>query len=546
MAVPYTFGTATASIPLSQLDSNFATTITLGNTAIQLGNTVTTLNNMTLANVTVSSGNVTLTNVAVTTANVTTANITTAVIGTATITTAGITTANVATGNVTTLVTTSVTNSGLTTGRVMYTTTGGLETSSANLLYSGTDLTVYGLTVGRGGGAISTNTAVGASGLAANTSGAFNTSVGATTLAGNTTGVRNTGVGYAALFLGTTASYNSGFGFGTLNANTGDNNTAIGYYSMGLNTSGASNSALGFQALYNNTTASNNTAVGYQAGFSNTTSQGNTLVGYQAGYATTGELNTFVGKSSGAANTSGNYNAAFGWLSGGAITTGINNTFIGTGAGSGVSTGSKNTVIGNYNGNQSGLDIRTASNYIVLSDGDGNIVASAKTAQTFALQGGTLSSGTGIAFPATQSASTDANTLDDYEEGTWTPTVTATGISGVTYARQIGWYTKIGNAVSVMFTADLSSKGTGGSGQIAVSGLPFTPGTYGANLLTDYSILVDNLDAARYQCHIQILQSDTSMGLIASGSTTGSHTGLTWAQIGNSSVFRCGLTYLSV
>ena len=55
MAVPYTFGSATSSIPLSQLDSNFATTITLGNTAIQLGNTVTTLNNMTFANVTISS-----------------------------------------------------------------------------------------------------------------------------------------------------------------------------------------------------------------------------------------------------------------------------------------------------------------------------------------------------------------------------------------------------------------------------------------------------------------------------------------------------------
>jgi len=63
MAVPYTFGSATTSIPLSQLDSNFATTITLGNTAIQLGNTVTTLNNMTFANATVSSGNVTVSNV---------------------------------------------------------------------------------------------------------------------------------------------------------------------------------------------------------------------------------------------------------------------------------------------------------------------------------------------------------------------------------------------------------------------------------------------------------------------------------------------------
>lgn len=56
MTVPYTFATATTSIPLSQLDSNFNTGITIGNTAVTLGNTVTTLNNMTLANATISSG----------------------------------------------------------------------------------------------------------------------------------------------------------------------------------------------------------------------------------------------------------------------------------------------------------------------------------------------------------------------------------------------------------------------------------------------------------------------------------------------------------
>ena len=74
MAVPYTFGSATSAIPLSQLDSNFATTITLGNTAIQLGNTVTTLNNMTLNNVTITSSTVnglTLTNATLTNANIT-------------------------------------------------------------------------------------------------------------------------------------------------------------------------------------------------------------------------------------------------------------------------------------------------------------------------------------------------------------------------------------------------------------------------------------------------------------------------------------------
>lgn len=55
MAVPYTFGTATAAIPLSQLDSNFATAITIGNAAVQLGNTITSLANVTLVNATVSS-----------------------------------------------------------------------------------------------------------------------------------------------------------------------------------------------------------------------------------------------------------------------------------------------------------------------------------------------------------------------------------------------------------------------------------------------------------------------------------------------------------
>ena len=146
MAVPYTFGTATSSIPLSQLDSNFNTVITLGNTAIQLGNTVTTLNNMTLANVTISSGNVTITNVAITTANVTTANITTAVIGTETVTTSTITTANVTTANITTgnitngTVITSLTLSYGTANGVTYLNGSKVLTSGSALTFDGTNL----------------------------------------------------------------------------------------------------------------------------------------------------------------------------------------------------------------------------------------------------------------------------------------------------------------------------------------------------------------------------------------------------------------------
>lgn len=74
-----------------------------------------------------------------------------------------------------------------------------------------------------------------------------------------------------------------------------------------------------------------------------------------------------------------------------------------------------------------------------------------------------------IVFPATQVASGDPNTLDDYEEGTWTPTFT--GQSGG--AALSGSYTKIGNTCFI--TADLSSIGsTAGAGAVSIGGLPFS------------------------------------------------------------------------
>jgi uncharacterized protein YaiE (UPF0345 family) len=90
--------------------------------------------------------------------------------------------------------------------------------------------------------------------------------------------------------------------------------------------------------------------------------------------------------------------------------------------------------------------------------------------------GNTAATGTGIAFPATQSASSDANTLDDYEEGTWTPAVTfGGGSTGITYSAQLGNYTKIGRIVHVQFRINMSNKGSS-TGSAAVAGLPFTSG----------------------------------------------------------------------
>ena len=80
-------------------------------------------------------------------------------------------------------------------------------------------------------------------------------------------------------------------------------------------------------------------------------------------------------------------------------------------------------------------------------------------------------SGTGITFPATQSASTNANTLDDYEEGTWSAVVAAESGTITTYSITTTYYTKIGNTVHAFVRFDVTNKGTGSN--FIVSGLPF-------------------------------------------------------------------------
>ena len=82
--------------------------------------------------------------------------------------------------------------------------------------------------------------------------------------------------------------------------------------------------------------------------------------------------NTGIGDRSLTNNLASN-NTALGRYSGFNNTTGTFNTYVGTQSGEAMSTGSNNVIIGKYSGNMSGLDIRTSSNNIVLSDGDGSV-----------------------------------------------------------------------------------------------------------------------------------------------------------------------------
>jgi hypothetical protein len=184
---------------------------------------------------------------------------------------------------------------------------------------------------------------------------------------------------------------------------------------------------------------------------------------------------------------------------------------VGTGAGISITTGGKNTVIGGYDGNQGGLDIRTASNYIVLSDGDGNPLVSTADNQTVALEGAVPNSGTGITFPATQSASSNANTLDDYEEGTWTPTYYGSTSTGTTtYTTQSGIYTKVGRVVTATF--NLLVTNATGTGDIRIGGLPFASDSSAANQ-TMSAIAADSLTWTGDYLVLYV-QNGTSIGRI--------------------------------
>lgn len=110
-----------------------------------------------------------------------------------------------------------------------------------------------------------------------------------------------------------------------------------------------------------------------------------------------------------------------------------------------------------------------------------------------------------IAFPATQSASADANTLDDYEEGTWTPVIGGTGgASAHTYVTQAGRYVKVGKLVHCQVNVSLSSLASI-TGTVQITGLPFTSANsaarstvlfgYFANMTTNWIWLTGVVDS---------------------------------------------------
>jgi hypothetical protein len=99
----------------------------------------------------------------------------------------------------------------------------------------------------------------------------------------------------------------------------------------------------------------------------------------------------------------------------------------------------------------------------------GEIIAGGSTLRTTA---GLLYANNGISFPATQSSSANGNTLDDYEEGTFTPQLTFADGTVLSSYEANGRYTKVGRLVTISMT--MSAVTTGSSGYCTIQNLPFT------------------------------------------------------------------------
>jgi len=141
-----------------------------------------------------------------------------------------------------------------------------------------------------------------------------------------------------------------------------------------------------------------------------------------------------------------------------------------------------------------------------------------------------------IQFPATQSASANANTLDDYEEGTWTPQLrdAATDRSPTYSSGPSGTYTKIGRFVFIRWGMLLSNKGAGsGSGEVRIYGMPFAPAATGAYQEPNISMSTGALNTADNAFRIRMVASTGAylFGRVSNNSDTV----WTYANLSNSS-----------
>ena len=207
-----------------------------------------------------------------------------------------------------------------------------------------------------------------------------------------------------------------------------------------------------------------------------------------------------------------------------------------------IRTGVTSTGVG-YLGSVSNFPVAFYANNTerMRLDTNGNLLVGTTSATS---GGAKLQTVDGITFPATQVASANANTLDDYEEGTWTPVLRFGGTStGITYVAgyQNGLYTKVGRLVTLTAVIYLSNKGSS-VGDATISGLPFnTANTAGAEGAAGARL--DNISFTAYPA--LTVTNNTNLIGMSQTSTAGVTTQLTNTQFANNSYIQLTISYMT-
>jgi hypothetical protein len=149
--------------------------------------------------------------------------------------------------------------------------------------------------------------------------------------------------------------------------------------------------------------------------------------------------------------------------------------------------------------------------------------------------GNTSATGTGIAFPATQSASSDANTLDDYEEGTFTPVLVPSS-GAVTTQSGAGTYVKVGKLVTLYYRVTLTTVGTA-AGTMTMTNFPFASTSGGGSDVIASGIIREN--GATGFSYQMIIQPSTTNASLFTLSTNGA------APFTNGYVYTGSLSYVT-
>jgi hypothetical protein len=160
------------------------------------------------------------------------------------------------------------------------------------------------------------------------------------------------------------------------------------------------------------------------------------------------------------------------------------------------------------------------------------------TGKYFRMEGSTG----GIQFGGDTAA---ANALNDYEEGTWTPTLTgASGSPTYLSGYRNGWYTKVGRVVNIAWFISFSKNTL--SGTLGLTGLPFAllngPGVY----YPQGTVLLDSLGTATNNITLQGANNTSLADFIGGNGSTATHTGLPISVLGAGSMeCRGTLTYFT-